>query len=63
MKTVPNDQNVKDFIGKVQHPIRKADALNLLDLFEQISGEQVVMWGPSIIGFGSYHYKCQSALS
>ena len=60
MKTVPNDQNVKDFIAKVQHPTRKADALNLLDLFGQISGEKAVMWGPSIIGFGSYHYKYDS---
>lgn len=45
-----------DFIETLEHPTRKADALVLLELFARVSGFDAKMWGPSIIGFGRYHY-------
>lgn len=59
-KTKPTPVNPRDFIDAVEHPVRRADALVLLDLMERLSGEPAAMWGPSIIGFGSYHYRYDS---
>ena len=59
-KTVPTTQSVKDFLEKIEHPEKKADAYTILDMMETMTGEIPVMWGPSIIGFGSYHYKYES---
>lgn len=59
-KTKPTPVSVADFIAAVDHPVRRADAETLLALFEEISGEPATMWGPSIIGFGRYHYKYAS---
>jgi len=51
---------VKKFIDAVDHAGRKADAWVLLELMQRLSGEPPVLWGPSIIGFGSYHYTYES---
>jgi len=59
-KTRPNEVSVADFIAAVENPQRRADAETLSTLFEEISGEPPVMWGPSIIGFGRYHYRYDS---
>lgn len=59
-KTKPTPVSVADYIAAVDHPVRRADAETLLALFEEISGEPATMWGPSIIGFGRYHYKYAS---
>lgn len=59
-KTKPTDISVADFIAAVEHPQRRADAETLCALFEEISGEPATMWGPSIIGFGRYHYRYAS---
>ena len=59
-KTNPTEISVADFIAAVENPIRRADAETLSALFEQISGEPPRMWGPSIIGFGRYHYRYDS---
>ena len=59
-KTVPNSTSVTDFLDKISDPQKKADALFLLGLMKEITGEDPVMWGPAIIGFGSYHYKYDS---
>lgn len=56
-KTKENDSSVIEFIESVEKPKRKEDAYRLLDLFSETSGYQAKMWGTSIIGFGSYHYK------
>lgn len=60
LKTVPNDAPVADFIATVQDEQKKADALVVLQLMEEVTGEPAKMWGKSIIGFGSYHYKYAS---
>ncbi|WP_332659962.1 DUF1801 domain-containing protein [Brevundimonas sp.] len=59
-RTKPTDISVADFIAAVENPQRRADAETLCALFEEISGEPATMWGPSIIGFGKYHYRYAS---
>jgi hypothetical protein len=59
-KTQPTQIDPRDFIESVEHPVRRQDALTLLDRMTRITGEEPKMWGPSIIGFGRYHYKYES---
>ncbi|MCZ9881809.1 DUF1801 domain-containing protein [Arthrobacter sp. B2a2-09] len=59
-KTMPSNGAVEDFLASVEHPVRRADGFALLDLMRGITGQEAVMWGPSIVGFGSYHYKYES---
>jgi hypothetical protein len=56
-KTKPTELSVDDFINTVESPNRRDDAFKLRKMMEDITGEKAVMWGPSIIGFGKYHYK------
>ena len=56
-KTKETDHGVVEFIEKVDSPKKREDAYKLLEIFEETSGFEAKMWGPSIIGFGSYHYK------
>jgi hypothetical protein len=60
VKTKANERTVADFMATVTHPVRRADAETLIPIMERISGAPATMWGPSIIGFGSYHYKYES---
>jgi len=53
-KTRPTDASVADFIAAVENPVRRADAEVVCAMLQEVTGEQPVMWGPSIIGFGSY---------
>ncbi|EGA89704.1 hypothetical protein GPDM_08570 [Planococcus donghaensis MPA1U2] len=55
-KTKETDKDVIEFIESVESAKKRQDAYKLLELFEQTSGYPPKMWGPSIIGFGSYHY-------
>ena len=55
-KTQPTDVAVSDFIASVEHPTRRADAETLDKLFRHITGWEPRMWGPTIIGYGEYHY-------
>ena len=57
LKTKETDQSVIEFIESVDSVKKREDAYNLLKIFEETSGYEAKMWGPSIIGFGSYHYK------
>lgn len=59
-KTRPTDQNVTDFLNTVHHRTRREDGFALLEIMEEVTGEEAVMWGSSIVGFGSYHYKYES---
>lgn len=60
LKTQPNDQSVEAFIDSVEPEWKRDDARELLKLITKISGEKPVMWGDSIVGFGSYHYKYET---
>ncbi|MCG2611602.1 DUF1801 domain-containing protein [Flavobacterium sp. SM15] len=60
-KTAQTDQNVMDFINSFANSEqKKQDSYTLLKVMEEASGHQAKMWGPTIIGFGSYHYKYDS---
>lgn len=60
-KTTYTEANVTDFINDfVETDQKKADSFRLIELMRKWSGTEPKMWGPSIIGFGSYHYKYAS---
>ncbi len=59
-KTQPTPASVEAFIDGVDHPGRREDARAALKLLSEVTGEPPVMWGPSIIGFGRYHYRYDS---
>ena len=59
-KTRPNTTSVTSFLDSVEDEIQRQDSYTLLGIMKKITGEEPVMWGPSIIGFGSYHYKYDS---
>lgn len=60
LKTKENDSSVIEFIESVESEKKREDAYKLLDIFTETSGYPAKMWGTSIIGFGSYHYKYDS---
>ena len=59
-KTKPTKISVAAFILALTDPTRRADAKTLVKLMQGVAGEKPKMWGPSIIGFGSYHYRYDS---
>ena len=59
-KTQVTDVDPADFIASVEHPTRRADAETLLEMMRRVTGCQAKMWGPSIVGFGRYHYTYES---
>jgi hypothetical protein len=60
LKTKETDNSVIEFIEQVDSSKKREDAYKLLDIFTETTGFEAKMWGPSIIGFGSYHYKYKS---
>ncbi|QCJ41109.1 DUF1801 domain-containing protein [Bacillus sp. S3] len=60
LKTKETENSVIEFIEKVDSLKKREDAYKLLDIFTETTGYPAKMWGPSIIGFGSYHYKYES---
>ncbi|NCD70088.1 DUF1801 domain-containing protein [Mucilaginibacter agri] len=59
-KTTENESSVTDFINAVADETKRADSFAIAELMEQQTGLPPKMWGPSIIGFGTYHYKYES---
>lgn len=59
-KTKPTQLGVATFIDALTDETRRADAKELVKLMQSATGEKPKMWGPSIIGFGSYHYRYES---
>ncbi|MHB8127886.1 MAG: DUF1801 domain-containing protein [Mobilitalea sp.] len=57
VKTKENDKNVINFIESIENAKKREDAYRLLEIFTETTGLQAKMWGESMIGFGSYHYK------
>ena len=57
---VPTLADVAAFIGAVPNEKRRSDARELCELMRSVTGEPPVMWGPTIVGFGSYHYRYDS---
>ena len=59
-KTKPTEADVGAFIEAVPDPQRREDGRKVRAMMERISGEPAKMWGPSIVGFGRYHYRYDS---
>ncbi len=59
-KTKPNEKDVEEFLNGVEDERKRKDSFAILELMQQVTGEQPMMWGDSIIGFGSYRYKYAS---
>ena len=60
LKTQQNDADVEGFLAAVENDRRREDSFTVLELMKRITGEKPKMWGTSIIGFGSYHYRYAS---
>ncbi|WP_424939222.1 DUF1801 domain-containing protein [Aliiroseovarius sp. S253] len=59
-KTTPTDLTAENFIASVEPASKQEDAKVLDQLFQSVTGYKAVMWGPSIIGYGQYHYDYDS---
>ena len=59
-KTRKTGASVEEFLESIENSRRRADGLAILAMMRQITGLEPEMWGPSIIGFGDYHYKYDS---
>jgi hypothetical protein len=58
--TQPTDVDPAAFIAALEHPTRRTDAKALLDMMRRVTGFEPKMWGPTIVGFGRYHYRYDS---
>ncbi|OXA98809.1 DUF1801 domain-containing protein [Flavobacterium pectinovorum] len=59
-KTTQTETSVTDFINAVEDDTKRNDSFELITIMQKQTGFDAKMWGPSIIGFGSYHYKYAS---
>lgn len=59
-KTKPHDGSVSAFLDGISDEQRRQDCWRLHDLMREVTGSEAVLWGPSIVGFGSYHYRYAS---
>ena len=59
-KTTETKSSVIDFVNTVDDEVKRNDAFELIKIMQKVTGFEAKMWGPSIIGFGSYHYKYAS---
>lgn len=60
LKTQKNDKDVPEFLNNIENEQRKNDCFRLVQLMEEVTKEPPAMWGDSMVGFGSYHYKYAS---
>ena len=60
IKTKVNDASVEEFLSKVEDEQKRQDCFEIVKLMKQVTKKEPKMWGPAIIGFGSYHYKYES---
>ena len=59
-KTKATNVSVSAYIEGLTDPTRRSEARELVEVMQRASGEKPKLWGPSIVGFGSYHYKYES---
>ncbi len=60
LKTKQNEGDVNSFLDSVEPEWKRDDSREILAMMKKITGEEPKMWGASIVGFGSYHYKYKS---
>ena len=59
-KTLPTDASVDDHLAAIENEKRRADTIVVKDMMTRVTGKKPTMWGDSLIGFGTYHYKYKS---
>ena len=62
-KTKPTEVSVAEFLNDIPHPTRRADGLALDALFRKVTGYTPQMWGPTMVGYGSYDYVYETGHS
>lgn len=60
LKTRPTGGSVDEFLAGVADERRRQDCRALVELMRRVTGAEPAMWGPSIVGFGNYHYRYAS---
>jgi len=60
LKTKRNKGDVEAFLNSLPDERKRQDSFTIMELMTQITGDEPAMWGDSIVGFGSYHYKYES---
>ena len=60
LKTKPTQASVKEFLDQIPDKERREDCFAIAKMMEEITGDKPRMWGPSIVGFGTYRYKYAS---
>lgn len=60
LKTKPTNASVEKFLNGIADETRRDDCFRVAKMMEEITGEKPTMWGPSIVGFGTYRYKYAS---
>lgn len=60
LKTKPTENDVVEILNTVENETKRADSFKVLDIMRDVTGHDPVMWGDSIIGFGTYRYKYAS---
>jgi hypothetical protein len=55
-KTKPTDASVPEFLASAATPRRREEGEQLAEIFTEVTGTEPVMWGPSIVGYGTFHY-------
>lgn len=56
-KTKPTDASVEEFLDAVEPTVRREDGIRLNEIFREVTGVEPVMWGPTMIGYGSFNYQ------
>lgn len=59
IKTKTTPQDPREFLQSIEPVEKRKDGFELLEMFEEVTGEKALMWGSSIVGFGKYHYKSE----
>src|SRR5690349_9614718 len=57
LKTKVNAASVEGFLNSIEDEQKRADCFEILKIMQQVTKEKPKMWGASIVGFGTYHYK------
>ena len=60
MKTKQTEASVEDFLNRIEDNQKREDCFEIVKMMKQVTKKEPKMWGPGIIGFGSYHYKYES---
>ncbi len=59
-KTKSADTSVIDFLNAIDHERKRSDSFTILEMMREVTDKEPVLWGSSIVGFGTYHYKYAS---